>query len=168
MSNRAKIVYEVQSSIFQVIIRDSLLREDQKKSVENGGAGNTGKCPLIPQHSNGTAGVNGMSKSPAALAEIQTKLKVTDKLLESQYMSAKYAVNYRSLDSNSSSTNSYDERASSSWDDSMPSLPMQGGKGKSYFPVNGAAGLTRKINSFYSIPPPNFSVRPGVSNEKLL
>ena len=167
-------MYEVQSSIFQVIIGDSLLREDQKmtrspsKNVQNGCAGHTVKCSLFTQHGNGTAGVNRMSKSPAALAEIQTKLKVTDKSLESQYMSAKYAVNYRSLDSNSSSTNSYDERASSSWEDSMPSLPMQGGKGKSYFPVNGAAGLTRKINSFYSIPPPNFSVRPGVSNEKLL
>ena len=138
------------------------------KNLQNGSAGNAAQCPLIPLHSNGTAGVNGMSKSPSALAETQTKLKVTDKLLESQYRSAKYAVNYRSLDSNSSSTNSYDERAISSWEDSMPSLPMEGGKGKSYFPLNGAVGLPRKINSFYSIPPPNFSVRPGVSNEKLL
>ena len=94
--------------------------------------------------------------------------KLPTKLLESQYMSAKYAVNYRSLDSTSSSANSCDERALSSLEESMPSLPMQGGKGKSFFPVNGAAGITRKINSFYSIPPPNFSFRPGVSNEKLL
>ena len=56
-------------------------------------------------------------------------------------MSAKYAVNYRSLDSTSSSANSCDERALSSCEESMPSLPMQGGKGKSFFPVNGAEKL---------------------------
>ena len=130
---------------------------------QNGGALNGVKYPVITLQCNGTAGVNGMLKSPAkSLAESQTRLKVTDKLLESQYKSAKYAVNYRSLDSNSSSTTSHDSRAISSWEDSLPSLPLQGGKGKSYFPVNGAAG---KMNSFYSIPPPNYS---GVSSEKLV
>ena len=122
---------------------------------------------VIPNY-NGTYGANGLSKSPPSLTQIQAKLKVTDKLLESQYISAKYAVNYRSVDTSSSSTNSCDERVLSSWEESMPSLPMQGGKGKSFFPVKRARGITRKINSFYSIPPPDFSFRPGVSNEKLL
>ena len=50
---------------------------------------------------------------------------------------------------------------------------MQGGRGKSFFPVRSSAGHlgpenSRKLNSFYSIPPPNFSFRPGVSTEKLL
>ena len=133
--------------------------------MQNGGVANHAKAPVILPNCNGS---NGMTKLPVSLAEIQSKLKVTDKLLENQNSTARYAVSYRSLDSNSSSTNSCDERAISSWEESMPSLPMQGGKGKSFFPVNGAAGLSRKINSFYSIPPPNFTFRPGVSNEKLL
>ena len=62
---------------------------------------------------------------------------------------------------------------------------MQGGRGKSFFPVRsrsmagaGAAGAgggggvtgdsSNNLNSFYNIPPPNFSFRPGVSTEKLL
>ena len=65
-----------------------------------------------------------------------------------------------------------------------PSVTMQGGRGKSFFPVRaksmttgggggegggGVAGeSSNNLNSFYSIPPPNFSFRPGVSTEKLL
>ena len=83
-------------------------------------------------------------------------------------LTARYAVSYRSMDSASSSTNSCDDRAISSGEEFMPSLRMEGGKGKSFFPVRNGGGLTRKINSFYSIPPPNFMFRPGISSEKLV
>ena len=50
-------------------------------------------------------------------------------------------------------------------------VTMQGGRGKSFFPVRGnsrCGETSSNLNSFYNIPPPNFSFRPGVSMEKLL
>ena len=89
--------------------------------------------------------------------------------MEAKFRGAKLAVNYRSieLDSSFSSNNSGEERTICSSEEMIPVHTMQGGRGKSFFPVS-ASQLSMKSSGFYSIPPPNFSFRPGVSNEKLL
>ena len=53
----------------------------------------------------------------------------------------------------------------------QPSITMQGGRGQSYFPVKTNSNNQQRQNnrnSLYSIPPPNFTFKPGVSGEKLV
>ena len=131
----------------------------QAERAHNGNAikVNRLRSPAVMGHYNGTnSAVNGKELSARLEEKGEPELK-----------SAKYAVNFKSQESSLSSNLSGEETRLSSWEAFPPSYPLQGGKGKSFFPVN-AARFTRKTNSFYSIPPPNFPFPPGVRNEKLV
>ena len=133
----------------------------QAEQAHNGNAikVNRLRSPGVMGHYNGTnSAVNGKELSEALDEKCAMKTELR---------SAKYAVNFKSHESNSSSNISGEETKMSSGEEFLPTNPLQGGKGKSFFPVN-AARFTRKTNSFYSIPPPNFPFPPGVRNEKLV
>ena len=155
---------------FQVYQKVPLLKEErhgivgQAERAHNGNAikVNRLRSPVVMGHYNGTnSAVNGKELSEG-LEEARKKCAMKPEL-----KSAKFAVNFKSQESSLSSNLSGEETKLSSWEAFPPSYPLQGGKGKSFFPVN-AVRLTRKTNSFYSIPPPNFPFPPGVRNEKLV
>jgi len=141
------------------------IEEEPGHFAQNGDTSEHGKVIIAPDS---LYDYSEVTKTQEVFEDTHEQEGLTNKGIDNQNLTARYAVSYRSIDSASSSTNSYDERAISSGEEFMPSLPMKGGKGKSFFPVRNGGGLTRKINSFYSIPPPNFMFRPGISSEKLV
>ena len=155
---------------FQVSQKVSLLKEEpqgivgQAERAHNGNAikVNRLRSPAVMGHCNGTnSAVNGKELSVDFVENGE------DCAMEPELKSAKYAMNFKSQESSLSSNLSGEETKLSSWEEFPSAYPLQGGKGKSFFPVN-SAKLTRKINSFYFIPPPNFPYPPGVRNEKLV
>ena len=71
-----------------------------------------------------------VTKTQEVFEDTHEQEGLTNKSIDNQNLTARYAVSYRSMDSASSSTNSCDDRAISSGEEFMPSLRMEGARGK--------------------------------------